>query len=105
MNTNLQKLLDVLTELKNVSITSTPDTIREIMGKYNMLFLGAKFNTIYSTELHSCLNNYFNFDITMDELNSLIPTACSMLNMKFEKIVAVETMGTNNPAISYQISL
>lgn len=105
LNTNLQKLIDILCELRNESIKSTPDTIRETMKKYDMLFLGSKFNTIYSIELHHSLNKIFNFDIKMDELNSLIPTACTALNMSLEEMIAVKDIGKPNPAISYKITL
>lgn len=41
----------------------------------------------------------------MDELNSLLPTACNILNMDFEKMIAVNDTGKPNAAISYQITL
>lgn len=70
-----------------------------------MLFLGAKFNTIYSIELHNSLNKIFNINTTMGELNSLVPTACNMLNMNIETMVDVKDIGKPNPAMSYQITL
>ncbi|NMF04355.1 hypothetical protein ACUH7Y_24890 [Clostridium beijerinckii] len=105
MNIDLQKLIDILNELKTASISSTSDTIEATMKKYDMLFVGSEFNTIYSVELHHSINNIFNLKITMDELNSLLPTACNILNMGFEKMIAVNDIGKPNAAISYQITL
>lgn len=105
MNENLKKLIDILNELKTASITSTLDTIKSIMKKYDMLFVGSEFNTIYSIELHHSLINIFNLKITMDELNSLLPTACNILNMSFDKMIAANDIGNPNAAISYKITL
>lgn len=105
MDKNLQILIKKLSELRNASIKSTPDTIRETMKKYNMLFVGSEFNNIYSIELHHSLKTIFNIDIAMSELNELIPTACKMLNMNFEELIAIEDIGKTNPFINYQIIL
>lgn len=102
---NIENLIDVLTELRNVSINSSPSTIESIMHKYDMLFVGSKFNTIYSVELRHSLDKIFNYIVSMDELNSMIPTACKALNMKIEQLIAVEDIGQPNPAINYQITL
>jgi hypothetical protein len=105
VNENLEILIYKLTELKNTSIKSTPDTIMEIMKNYNMLFLGSKFNTIYSNELHHHLKTISNLDIDNDKFNILITTACDALNMKFEKLIAVQDIGKSNPYTTYQITL
>lgn len=102
---NIENLIDVLTELRKVSINSSSSTIESIMHKYDMLFVGSKFNTIYSIELRHSLDKIFNYILSMDELNSMIPTACKTLNMKFEQLIAVEDIGQPNPAINYQITL
>jgi hypothetical protein len=105
VNENLEILIYKLTELKNTSIKSTPDTIRETMKKYDMLFIGSKFNTIYSVELHHCLKTKFDIDIAICDLNALIPTACKILNMKVDELIAVNDIGKPNPFINYQITL
>lgn len=105
MNTNLQILINVLCELKNASINTTTETIGVTMQKYNMLFLGSKFNTIYAIELHNSLNTIFNFSIAKDELKSLIPDACNILNMNFEKMISINDIDKSNPAIDYEITL
>lgn len=106
MNANLQKLSEILLELRNASMQIINEgDLKNVMHKYDMLFLGAKFNTIYSVELHHCLNDKFKLDISMNEVNSLIPTVCNMLNMNFEELIAVKDIGKPNPFINYQITL
>ncbi len=75
MVSNLQKLINVLSELRCSSMNTTKNTAMDLMHRYNLLFLGSKFNTIYSHELPQSLKTFFNFDITIDELNQLIPDA------------------------------
>ena len=87
MENNLQKLINILLELRIESIKASKEDTNSIMEKYNIMFLGSKFNIIYSFELIDLFKNYFNFDISKDELYSLIPIACKSLNMKFEELV------------------
>lgn len=101
MDKNLNILIDKLSELKNASIKSTTDTIKETMKYYDMLFVGSKFNNIYSNELHHSLKTIHNIDISISELNDLIPTACKILNMKFEKLVGIN----DADHVVYQITL
>ena len=105
MNTKLNKLIEILSELKTISTSITPNNIKYIMQKYSIIFAGAKFNTIYSIELKHCINTVFNFPISFEELNSLIPSACNYLNMSFEELIAVEDLEKENPNIQYQITL
>lgn len=102
---SIENLIDVLTELRNASINSSANTIESVMHKYDMLFIGSKFNNIYSIELRHSLEKKFNYIVSMSELNSMIPTVCKTLNMKFEKLIAVEDIGQPNPAFNYQITL
>lgn len=101
MDNKLNMLINKLNELKNVSIKSTADTIEEIIKRYDMLFVGSKFNNIYSNELHHSLKTIHNIDISITELNDLIPTACRILNMKFEKLVGINDANH----VVYQITL
>lgn len=108
MNPKLDVLIKVLMELRTASITSTEKTILDTMHKYDMLFLGSKFNCIYSHELCHALNNYFHVDIDNLELNQLIPTACKELKMDTEILVPITEINTNNISedkICYKISL
>ncbi|MFL0164542.1 hypothetical protein [Candidatus Clostridium helianthi] len=105
MNIHLQNLINTLTELKTASIISKPDNIERIMKKYDMLFLGSKFNAVYSIELYHCINAIFNFKITLEELNALIPTACNILNMSFAEMVSIDYIGKPNSVMNYKITL
>ncbi|CAM2079812.1 MAG: hypothetical protein NSGCLCUN01_04040 [uncultured Clostridium sp.] len=104
MNSNLQKLITVLSELRCSSKQATEDNIMDLMNHYNLLFLGAKSNTIYSQELPRVLRTFFNFPIELDELNQLIPEACNILQMEYEPMIQLSDVG--NPKIfSYAIIL
>lgn len=104
MDINL--LTNVLLDLRKASITSTPDTIESVMQKYDMLFLGSKFNTIYSIELRHCLDKTFNYNVSIDELHSVIPQVCKTLDMKLEKLIAATDVTKPNPkTASFQITL
>ncbi|CUP58716.1 Uncharacterised protein [Turicibacter sanguinis] len=95
MDQKLTTLINVLSELRTASINSTPENIKTTMDKYDMLFLGEKFNCIYSIELAHSLKNFFNVNISHDELLTLIPIACSNLNMKFEELIALGNPSTH----------
>ena len=106
MNSNLNKLTDVLSELRSASMQANEDTIMDLMKRYNLLFLGDKFNTIYSQELPQSLETFFNFPIELDELNQLIPEVCKLLQMNYEPMIKVSDVGSSNPKIaSYSITL
>lgn len=106
MDTNLKKLIDILIELRSSSMHANKNTVMDLMKNYNLLFLGSKFNTIYSNELPQSVKTYFNFDISIDKLNQLIPTACKVLQMKFKPMIAVSDVGNPNAKINcYTITL
>lgn len=103
---DIEFLVNVLLELKKASISSTPDTIESVIHKYDMLFLGSKFNNIYSLELRHSLEKIFNYNVSLDELHSVIPQICKTLNMKFEKLIAVKDADKPNPkTATFQITL
>lgn len=103
-----QQLINVLTELVNASVqlglNPSEDDARSLMHKYDMLFLGSKFNTIYSLELLHSLKKYFGFELTNDELNSLLPTCCNSLNMNYEPMKKVDDLSNPTP-YCYKITL
>lgn len=106
MNTQLQKLIEVLLELRTASMESTVDNIEDTMQKYDMLFLGKTFNCIYSDELSHTLKEYFHIEISKHDLTKLMPIACETLNMKFELIRDSKRSRNSNPNTScYQIVL
>lgn len=52
---DVQTLVDVLVELRSASMKTstniTEENIKNLIDKYDMLFLGGKLNAIYSMEL------------------------------------------------------
>lgn len=105
---NVQQLNEVLIELKNSSIQmnslQTEDEIKSIMHKYDMLFLGENFNTIYSLELRHSLEKHFGIKLANEDLNKLIPKSCDALKMKYEPMAKVEDFSNPTP-YCYQIQL
>ncbi len=107
---NIQKLIEILMELRRSSFelrkNPTEVSLKALMKKYNMLFLGEDFNTIYSNELAHSINTVFNIPVSNDEINKLIPIACKMLNMDCESMVNVSDVSMANPPVAcYQITL
>lgn len=98
INTQLEKLIVVLSELRTASMQSNSSNIKSIMNKYDMLFLGGKFNTIYSVELCHSLSVHFDIKINNEALNKLIPIACNTLNMKFEPLIKLSKLGSSDPS-------
>lgn len=105
---NSQQLSEILIELRNASmqinLLPTENEIKSVMHKYDMLFVGEKFNIIYSLELRHSLEKYFGIKITNEELNKLIPISCASLNMKYEPMAKVEDFSNPIP-YCYQIQL
>lgn len=105
---NAQQLNKILKELMVASMqlgpSPTNDEIKSLMHKYDMTFLGSKINVIYSLELLHSLKKHFNFELTNDELNSLIPECCKFLNMGYEPMAKVDDMSNPIP-YCYQITL
>ncbi len=90
--TKIELLQNALMELREASLSIHSKSLdwNTTMDKYNMLFLGEKFNKINSFELTKTLNNYFSLDITKDELMKILPETCKLLNMHFEALVLAE---------------
>lgn len=105
-----KELFNILTQLKTESLSlsadPTKENLRTLMQENDMLFLGENFNTIYSVELCHMLKTKKNIDISLDELNALIPETCVMLGMKFHQLINVTDAGKLNPNIlCYSIEL
>lgn len=74
------------------------------MAKYGMVFNGEKANVIYSVDLCRSLSAYFAINITLVQLNEMIPTLCQKLGMSYDSMVNVD--GTNHPMLEmYRITL
>jgi hypothetical protein len=106
MDDNYQKVMAVLIELRTASAQCphTDDGIRSLMQKYDIMFLGAGINVIYSHELHHALKNYFGIQIELEDLHQMIPALCGALKMTCEPMRAMDDLTNPKPA-AYQITL
>lgn len=105
-----QKIASALVELKQASLSIqgnvSHETWHDLIERYDMLFLGEKFNTIYCRELLHTLNEKFQVSVDIEELLSLIPQICSTLGMETGPLVRLEDAGKPNPPIAdYSIEL
>lgn len=106
----LQNLLKVLTQLKSEALMLIDDSNeadwQTLTQKYDMLFLGKNFNIIYSNELAQMLRAKENVDISLEELNAMLPSACAVLDMKVEPLIKASDAGSQNPpTYCYEITL
>lgn len=83
-----QKIIEALQELKLASINDGENAMR----RYDMLFLGSKMNEINSIELRHSLEKVFNIQLTLDELNSLVPKLCGALGMNYQPLKALDDL-------------
>lgn len=97
------KLIDVFKELcaSSKSITDDP---RPTIKKYDMLFLGSKFNIVYTNEMYHVLENYFHISMENEDFQKLVPTICSTLDMKYIPMQRVEDSSSPIP-YCYQVEL
>ena len=101
---DLKKLVEILKELSYSSKTiNTENELHAVMSKYDMLFLGENFNCINTIELRHSLDKIFDISVTLEELNSLVPDACTILNMKYEQMVSIDNHSSTHAC--YQIYL
>lgn len=103
MDSYITQLVPVFEELRTSSMSITDDP-QEIKQKYNLMFLGEKFNKIYTNDLHACLENYFGIKIDYSKLNELIPSICNILSMKYDPMRSMDDLSNPIPAC-YQIEL
>ncbi|WP_285767105.1 hypothetical protein [Peribacillus sp. SI8-4] len=80
---NQQKLTEVLIKLRQAALTiDSKESWKEVMGKYDMIIVGEKFNKISTIELEHALKSTFHVEMASDEILELIPQACQALGMK-----------------------
>lgn len=100
-----KELIDILLELLQTSKSIKNEIdLRNAMNTYDMTFFGKNLNTINSLELCHSLSKHFHINISKEELNSLIPSACSALGMKIEPMAAVNDLSNPIP-YCYRIEL
>lgn len=105
-----KQILDVLQTLRSETMalknSVTDSDVRTLMHKYDMLFIGERFNHIYSHDLCHMLNTKLGIKMSLDELNTIIPEVCAILNIEIEPMIKLEDAMKPNPPIScYQIIL
>lgn len=83
-----KQLTDILMELSSASkgITS-PSQLQSLINKYDMIFAGKSYNCINSIELRHTIDKIFHLGISLEELNSLIPSVCAELGMEIVPFV------------------
>lgn len=80
-------LIDILVELSNASRSIMNDSdLKSIIGKYNMVFMGPNASQISSSELHNCIKEHFGIDISFQDFDSMLPTACKASGMHCEDL-------------------
>jgi len=105
-----KELAEVLLQLQaesRLAGRNNPEVaIHSLMDKYDMLFLGAQFNTIYTDELLLMLKQKLNLLVSKEDLLKMVPTVCAALHMHTEAMVNVKDMHEENPPIAqYSIEL
>lgn len=106
MDEKVQSIIRAMMELRTASINATESNLRATMEKYDMLFLGERFNIINTIELRHSLETKFGIQISMEALISLIPSICQYLDMKYEGMINLKDAGQPNPQVStYNITL
>lgn len=81
-----QFLIEIRTASKNCG-----DDPRPLLQKYDMLFVGRDFNTVYSMEIRHSLQKTYGIEISNEELNSLLPGTCAELGIKAVPMVAANS--------------
>lgn len=80
---DVKQLGNILTELSSASKTITnPSELQSLMERYDMIFAGKFYNCINTIELRHTLEKTFHLNVSLEELNSLVPPTCSKLGMK-----------------------
>lgn len=97
------KLINVFKELRASSKSITDDP-RPTIKKYDMLFLGSKFNTVYTNEMYHVLENYFHISMENEDFQNVVPTICNALDMKYSPMQKVEDSSNSTP-YCYQVEL
>jgi hypothetical protein len=89
-NKIVQALIDIRNESLKCPITDAGH--KALMDKYNLFFMGSKFNTILSSELAHTLNEHFDINISLDDLNNMVPAVCGALKMSYEELQRLDKM-------------
>ncbi|MEK5008802.1 hypothetical protein MHI11_16750 [Bacillus sp. FSL K6-3312] len=74
--------------------------------RFDVIFLGEKFNTIYSDELREVLARHYNLDLPHEALLVVIPQLCKHNNMQIKALKNLQNLNKldEKPSL-YQIEL
>lgn len=98
----LQEIRDAALEAQT-SPSIDGETLAE---RYDMLFMGERFNVISGVELCHALNVKFGVPIALDAFLLDIPRVCADLGIDIQPLVQLEDIGKRNPQIAdYSIIL
>ena len=102
---NLEQLISFLQELSIASknIKSKED-LQAAMREHDVLFLGEDFKLVYTDEFCYALSKKFKKYIPIEEINSLVPSACSYLNLEYKARYNIADLQNTTPA-AYEITL
>ena len=97
-------ITETLLELRSsAKLIKSEEDLKTTMRKYDMLFVGEKFNTIYARELHHYLRNVIGYDISIEEILKMVPPVCNTLGMKIDAMAFVDD--PERKIADYQITL
>ncbi|BFH10668.1 hypothetical protein WJ0W_005779 [Paenibacillus melissococcoides] len=95
---------ETLLELRvSAKLIKSEEDLKATMRKYDMLFVGEKFNTIYARELQHSLEKVFKKRISMPDLLAMIPDVCSLIGMEVDAMTFVDD--PERKIADYQITL
>ena len=105
-----QLLLETLLELRSarISLGTNPseDAHKQLMDKYDMIFLGEKFNVIHAHELRYYLESKHGIKLTDNDFNRTIPLVCDSIGMKYEALTDLtDAANPDRPITNYSITL
>lgn len=96
----LNKISKALIELRTASLSiQSEQDLKSTMKRYDMLFLGDKFNQINSIELRHSLKEFFNLELSNKELLEYLPVVCKSLEMPLEALQNLDNLGVTSAYI------
>lgn len=105
MNNQAVKISNCLIELRDAGLSTTIENY-DNLKKYDIIFSGSNFNSIFAHEFCYALNNYFNIVISLENLLEILPDICEPLSMKLEPLVRVSDIDKSpRPIADYYIFL
>lgn len=107
MDNKIKTIVDALQEIKTAPIgIKTESEYKDLTNKYNMMFLGSKFNVITSLELSHYLRENIDSSISHEFLMSVLPKIKDDLSLELEAQILLEDIEkTERKTANYLIYL